>query len=214
VLIATSCDNVAIAVAGGMKIESDGSVTLPPGAIITTGDGTEIVLSSNGSGGAITEGDETFASGFASAYTAQFSETESPETRNYLFIFVGSGGAEVIYSDGDAKTVHGGYVIQVNADGGVNIIEAPLTLEVRQGFANGNYYFAPVELLGSDYEYKIISRPGTSGGRAPSINIYGQFVFAAHVHQVMPMNISRAGVYIVKAAHKDGGIATIIIEVR
>ena len=217
-LVATSQGNVDITVTGGMKIESDGSITLSSGAsgeaatITTTGE-TKIVLLS---GGTIIEGDEAFTSELVSVYAAQFLAAELSdisETLDYLFIHVGPDGAEITYSDGDSEIVHGYYVIRVNPDGGINITEGVITLDVKQNFANGNYYFAPVDLLGPDYEYKIISRPGTSGGRAPVVNNYGRFVFSANAHQVMPMNISRAGVYIVKAIHQNGGIVAIRIVV-
>ena len=81
-------------------------------------------------------------------------------------------------------------------------------VDVEQSFVYGSYYFAPVDLLGPDYKYEIIGRPGTLGGLAPWINIHGQFEFA---HQVMPVNISRAGEYIVKASDHNGNVVAVYI---
>ena len=76
---------------------------------------------------------------------------------------------------------------------------------LEQNVVDGSYYFAPMELLGTGYGYEIISRPKTYGGSAPLINSYGEFSFA---RQALPVNISRSGEYIVKAA---GGMDNVTI---
>ena len=91
-------------------------------------------------------------------------------------------------------------IISADTDNPVEVIE------VRQSLIYGSYYFAPVDLLGSGYKYEIISRPGTLGGLAPWINIYGQFEFA---HQAMPVNISREGRYVVKAYDNAGNVVAV-----
>ena len=50
------------------------------------------------------------------------------------------------------------------------------------------------------------------GGTAPRIDVYGRFAFA---HQVLPVNISRAGEYMVRATHNlNGGVVVLRIIVR
>ena len=80
--------------------------------------------------------------------------------------------------------------------------------KVHQNYieGSGSWYFAPVNLLGTGYVYEIISRPKTLGGKAPWINIYGQFSFEA---QVMPMSVSRAGEYIVKVTDDNDSVVTV-----
>ena len=70
-----------------------------------------------------------------------------------------------------------------------------------QTFINGRYDFVSVDLYRPGYKYEIIGRPGTLGGTAPRVDIYGQFIFA---HHALPENISRAGVYVVRAADGSG----------
>jgi hypothetical protein len=84
---------------------------------------------------------------------------------------------------------------------------ARMEIEVRQSFSSGSYYFAPVELGGN--EYRIVRRPGTLGGTAPMIDAYGRFSFG---HQVMPVNISRAGEYEVRATDGSGVIYKITVR--
>ena len=67
-----------------------------------------------------------------------------------------------------------------------------------------------MELLGSGYEYEIISRPNSYGGSAPFINSYGEFTFG---RQALPVNISRSGEYIVRATNGLGNVTVIKITV-
>jgi alpha-tubulin suppressor-like RCC1 family protein len=77
---------------------------------------------------------------------------------------------------------------------------------VRQSFAVGSYYFAPVELLGRGYNYEITNRPQTFGGTAPSVNTKGQFIFD---QQVLPVTISRAGEYIVEVTDNNDNLVAV-----
>jgi len=87
----------------------------------------------------------------------------------------------------------------------VNETKTDMVEEV-QVRVSGNYDFAPVDLMGAGYKYEIISRPNTLGGQAPWIDIAGRFVFA---RQAMPVNISRAGVYVVKAVDDGGDVVAV-----
>ena len=73
-------------------------------------------------------------------------------------------------------------------------------IPVRQSLTAGSYWFAPVDLLGSGYNYEIIDRPATIGGIAPFVDLYGRFNFG---RQVMPVSISREGEYVIRVT--DGG---------
>ena len=82
--------------------------------------------------------------------------------------------------------------------------------DVVQAKVDGASYFAPVELpaLAYSYRYEIVSRPNTVGGTAPRINADGQFVIN---QQAMPLNISRAGEYVVRAVDGYGNAADVYI---
>ena len=88
--------------------------------------------------------------------------------------------------------------------------EEVMMLEVQQNWNAGNYYFAPVELLGSGYTYEVIYRGDMLGGLAPFVNAYGEFVFG---QQILPANISREGLYMVKVSDGDGVVAVFEIVV-
>jgi len=82
--------------------------------------------------------------------------------------------------------------------------------DVLQSHVDGASYFAPVDLPapGYGYRYEIVSRPNTVGGTAPRINADGQFVINL---QAMPLNISRAGDYVVRAVDSFGNVAYVYI---
>ena len=82
-----------------------------------------------------------------------------------------------------------------------------ILLEVEQTKLNGNYFFAPVELAGPDYNYEIIRSPSTLGGIAQMISTDGKFRFGSSV--IMPANYSRAGEYIVRATDNDDNIINV-----
>jgi hypothetical protein len=84
----------------------------------------------------------------------------------------------------------------------------PVEVLVPQTVIDGNYWFSPVELLGTGYKYKIASRPAPMGGSAPFIDGYGQFVFG---HQIMPVNISRAGEYVVEVSNYSGNVVAVFV---
>jgi len=83
-------------------------------------------------------------------------------------------------------------------------------MDVVQAKVDGASYFAPVSLPApaAGYTYEIVSRPNTVGGAAPRINADGQFVIN---QQAMPLNISRAGDYVVRAVDGYGNVAYVYI---
>ena len=202
IVVFSSDGKVKITIAGNITIEADGTITLGPGTTITTVDETEIFLNS---GGALVEGDISFAPGMFDIN--DIIEEQLSEPDRYLFIRAGSDGAGIVYPDNFTITVPGDSVIRVNHDGSINIrgFEIITKCIVQRLFA-GSRYFAPVDLHGTEYKYEITVRPNTFGGAAPIINIYGQFIFAP---QIAPVNLSRDGEYIVQvfAADSDELIA-------
>ena len=202
-IVSTSDGNVKIKVEGGMKIESNGTITLLPGAVIETDDGTKIVLHS---GGIIIEGSETFSAEMSIMSAVQLSATPV-----YLFVIVGEEGADITYPDESSETVPGGSIIRINPDGSIKIADIAMeTLYVKQSFVAESWYFAPVYLGDPAYTYKTISRPSTIGGMAPRVDGYGRFVFAG---QMLPANLSRAGEYVVKATVGGSGEIVAIYKI-
>ena len=74
---------------------------------------------------------------------------------------------------------------------------------------DGSSYFDPVSLgAAAGLDYEIVSRPDTIGGRAPRIDAEGRFVFN---YQLLPVNISRAGEYVVRTTDAAGNIVDVYI---
>ena len=92
----------------------------------------------------------------------------------------------------------------------VNEANVADVLDVEQFDVDGVYYFAPFDLpaITSGNRYEIVSRPDTLGGKAVRINANGQLIFN---QQAMPMNISRAGEYVVREVDAYGNVVNVYI---
>ena len=123
-----------------------------------------------------------------------------------------AGTGDVTFNHGDTgifklwldDVLVGAFTVVYVNEGKAEVVEVDIVV------VDGASYFAPVNLpaLEYGYRYEIVSRPNTVGGTAPRINAAGQFVIN---QQAMPLNISRAGYYVVLAMDGAGNVANVYV---
>ena len=129
--VKTSDEIVNVRVYGGMKAESDGSITVTNNVEVRFGEGYLINLSN----GKIVEG-------------TSFSSITSSSPL-YLFVIVGSGTASITYPDGKSQPLTQGEVIRVDREGNIEFQEKGSTAGGSSSGCNAGFGVFALALAGA-----------------------------------------------------------------